>query len=1097
MEKSMIKNVFKTFGLFRIAVVAMGFPLIATSAFGQEPAGAPAAATGGAPPAGAPTSGTAEAERVIVTGSNIPTAEEVGPNPVLALNRDLIEKSGERQAAELLRDLPIANANGVPISNNGTGFTPGAASVSLRGFTPEATLLLIDGRRVAPYPVGQSGTSSFQDLFTLPLPAIQSIEILKDGASTTYGADAVAGVVNLKFWKDYRGTQVTLQYGNTFDKDAAIYQGDVLFGIGDDKVQISGDIFFYHHNSLFNHDRGNSWKPPFLSTNSSPENIQTSRAATLPALGLAPDLIPNLNPVTNPQFFTTVGTRTFLNAAGLALIGNTNNSATGVNNAANMARIDGINKLTVVKSSSGAFLGLTPNNIFFEHAPHLSNGQTPPAQLVYSQGRTSLFNFNTTSGSYPEQERYGGYASFNDKVCEDILQIYGDFSYTKVKTHNELAPGASGSFFTPGSQTIAVPPHMVLNGMAPPGTPRFAGDAGSGPGGALAPGENSTSVPANAFNPFNPFNQILSGGSRARLAEFGNRLIDNTSNAFLTTLGVKGDKLLDGNWGYDAGFRYSEIENDMTQRQVSVTKYNRILNAADPIFDPTSTQFIGTTIPYDPFGDFRRPIASNAIPVNFATVHPKDIDISKLTELDVNIYTTELFKLPAGGVGLAFGGQFRRENMSQDTDETEASGDIVGSSPTAITHAGRKDYAFYGEARVPLFSPEMNVAGLHSVEVTGAFRFEEFLNNSTNVMVPKVGVRWQPFDEQLTIRSTWGEGFREPSLFELYAAPTTGLLPTRLNGVTEPETTIVSASNKHLQPEDSRTWTGGVVYTPKWVPWGTLTLSLDLWDIERTGVVTAPTAQEVVNRFQRGALLPGEVVEVDAATGGANFVRTAFQNAGRQNARGADLGGQYQIQTQFGTFTALSQWAYTDQFVFQATTESKGRDVIAQVSNILGGDGWYRWRGISRLDWAWHNFDLNATWHYIGGFREIVQNGTGSGNDLHEHWTNPTNFIDGQASYSLIFTPPVEQAPVAGYSKGGKEVVTSKDGKQVESTAAYSMPCWKTILNNSTITIGCNDIFGQDPPRQTGFFHGNANGYPGFEYDNIGRFWYLELKKKF
>jgi iron complex outermembrane receptor protein len=1088
----MIRNVSKTFGPTSIAPLAAGFALIVTTAFSQvgtvpQQSAAGSNQTAGQPAAGAPTTSSAEAERVIVTGSNIPTAEEVGPNPVLALNRDLIEKSGERQAAELLRDLPIANGNGVPISNNGTGFTPGAASVSLRGFTPEATLLLIDGRRVAPYPVGQAGVASFQDLFTVPLTAIQSIEILKDGASTTYGADAVAGVVNLKFWKDYRGAQVTLQYGNTIDKDAAIYQGDVLFGMGDDKVQISGDIFFYHHNSLFNHDRGNSWKAPFRSTNSSPENIQTSRATVLPALGLPQDPIPNLNPVTNPQFFTTTNGRTFLNAAGLALVG-----FNGTTDATNMANIDGLRDLTRVGT-----VGFVPNNIFFEHAPHLSNGLTPPARLVYSQIRTSLFNFNAVSGSYPEQERYGGYASFNDKVCDDILQIYGDFSYTKVKTHNELAPGASGSFFTPGSQTIAVPPSMPLNGIAPPGTPRFAGQPGSGPGGALAPGENQTNVPANAFNPFNPFNQILSGGGRARLAEFGNRLIDTTSNAFLATLGVKGDKLFDGNWGYDAGFRYSEIENDSTQRQVSVTKYNRILNAADPIFDPTSDQFIGTTTPYNPFGDFRRPIPTNAIPVAFATVHPKDIDISKLTELDLNIYTTELFKLPAGGVGIAFGGQFRRENISQDTDETERSGDIVGSSPTATTHAGRKDYAFYSEARVPLFSPEMGIIGLHSVELTGAFRFEEFLNNSTNVLVPKVGLRWQPFDEQLTIRSTWGEGFREPSLYELYASPTTGLLPTRLNGVTEPETTIVSASNKHLQPEDSRTWTGGVVYTPKWIPWGTLTLSLDLWDIERRGVVTAPTAQEVVNRSQRGALLPGEVVQIDPATGGANFVRTAYQNAGRQNARGADLGGQYQIQTQLGTFTALSQWAYTDQFVFQSTTESKGRNVIAQVSNILGGDGWYRWKGISRLDWTWHSFDLNATWHYMGGFREIIQNNTSTGNGLHEHWTNPTNFIDGQASYSLIFTPPVEQQPVAGYSKGGKEVVSSKDGKAVESTAAYSMPCWKTILNNTTITLGCNDIFGQDPPRQTGFFHGNANGYPGFEYDNIGRFWYVELKKKF
>src|ERR1043166_4347408 len=102
MEKPMTRNVLKRLGVIRFAVVAaFGLPLIiATSAFGQAgTTGAQTATgstqTGGQPAAGAPTTGTAEAERVIVIGSNIPTAEEVGPNPVLALNRDLIEKSGE------------------------------------------------------------------------------------------------------------------------------------------------------------------------------------------------------------------------------------------------------------------------------------------------------------------------------------------------------------------------------------------------------------------------------------------------------------------------------------------------------------------------------------------------------------------------------------------------------------------------------------------------------------------------------------------------------------------------------------------------------------------------------------------------------------------------------------------------------------------------------------------------------------------------------------------------------------------------------------------------------------------------------------------
>jgi outer membrane receptor protein involved in Fe transport len=326
--------------------------------------------------------------------------------------------------------------------------------------------------------------------------------------------------------------------------------------------------------------------------------------------------------------------------------------------------------------------------------------------------------------------------------------------------------------------------------------------------------------------------------------------------------------------------------------------------------------------------------------------------------------------------------------------------------------------------------------------------------------------------------------------------------PPAVPGATEPETTIVSSSNPNLQPEDSRAWTGGAVWTPKWLPdhgWGTLTVSLDLWAIDRRGVVAAPSAQEVVNRFFSGQQLPGEDVQLDPATGGVNFVRTAFQNAGRQNARGADFGGQYQFQTQFGTFTALSQWAYLDDFEFQPTTASPSRNVVNQVSDPgTGGDGWYRWRGTSRLDWTWHNFDLNATWRYIGGYREIIIAPTPNfANLVHEHFVHPTNFIDVQASYSLIFTPPVEAAPVAGYSKGGKEVVTSKDGKAVESTAAYEMPCWKTILNNSTVTLGCNNVFGQDPPKQFGFFFANSNNYPGFQYDNIGRFWYVELKKKF
>ena len=328
---------------------------------------------------------------------------------------------------------------------------------------------MLDGRRVAPYPGSAVSGAAFFDLNTIPIAAVQSIEILKDGASTSYGADAVAGVVNIRLYKDYRGAQLTLYYGNTLDKDAALYSGDILFGTGDDKTSITGDIFFYHHNSMFNRDRGNSNRPPFLSSDSSPYNLQVSSDVAAAAGG------ENLNP--------------------------------------------------------GGFEFATP--------PNLTNGLAPASNYIYDTRRVRGFgllpgfNFNAFSGSFPEQERWGGYATFEHKVCDDQLRIYGDFYYADVKTRDELAPSATGPFEIPGQGTLYIPPHSPLpNGVAPPNTPTIA----------------ETGMPADAFNPFNPFEQIISGGSRARIFDFGNRLFDNENIAELFTVGVKGDKLFNGSW---------------------------------------------------------------------------------------------------------------------------------------------------------------------------------------------------------------------------------------------------------------------------------------------------------------------------------------------------------------------------------------------------------------------------------------------------------------------------------------------------------------------------------------------------------------------
>src|SRR5213596_2514188 len=1074
MEKLMIKNVLNKFGFVRIALVAsVGFPfIVASNAFAQAAPPPPPPGAGAAP---APA---AEVERVIVTGSLIPTAEEVGPNPVFSINRDLINKSGAGTTTEqLLQRQPVMNGSNVPVNNNGTGQSgpAGSAAIALRGLDPGATLVLIDGRRVAPFPGAANSGYGFVDLTTIPITAVQSIEILKDGASTTYGADAVAGVVNFNLYKDYRGAQVTIQYGDSITDsgphgfkttDEAEYRGDILFGVGDDKTSITGDMFYYKHHDSFNHDRRNSLTPPFLSSNTVPYNEQVFTQAALHPFdvnGVPEAAAPT--PFTAERFYLT--------------------------------------------PPDGA-TGLTPAS---DYIPGPTAGTRPRGSVLPG------FNFNLYSSSYPKQERWGGYAAFEHKICDDQLRIFGDFYYVDAKTHDELAPEATGNFETPGAFTMFVPPNHPFPGGVPP----FGG-----------PTPAEVGMSPDAFNPFNPFEQIISGGTRARIFDFGDRLVDNENMAERFTVGVKGDKLFNGTWGYDGAFMYSQIEQISRFQGINIPHFERILNAADSLFDPTSSEFIGQTIPYNSMADTQHVTFPSNLPlIDFARLHTRDLFTSKLATLDLNIYTTDLFDLPAGGVGLAFGGVFSRENYRIDPDDQNRLQQNAGVGRIEPVKAGRKEWAIYAEALFPIFSPKFNIPGFYSLEFTAGVRYEEWLNNDTNAAVPKVGVRWQPFDESLTLRSTWGEGFLEPSMVQLYGPERFLLGPVHfvgfsppgteqagtLQNVADPETTIEQLPNKNLAPEHDREWTGGIVYTPKWmtnlVPNSTLTLTIDFWDIERTGVAMFLAPSAVVNGYNAG-VFPG-VVSPNVPTsstgpavlfdpsGGFAGVTSPYLNGGRENARGVDLGLQYQIETGFGIFTWLTRVSYLDQFVFQFPGDRAWQ--VAGRSNadwfagsffgdVTTGDAWYKWKGLTNLDWTWHNIDFNVTVHLVDGFWEQIKAKQFDG-VWKQHWVHPTWFTDAQLSYSLIFTPPVEAAPVPGYSKGGKEVITSKEGKEKEvpPAAAYSMPCWQNILNNSTITVGVNNIFGEDPPKSIGFELGNACGIPGSTYDNLGRFLYARLIK--
>jgi iron complex outermembrane receptor protein len=194
----MTQNALKTFRFARLALTAgVGFQLIlASNAFAQLPAPAVPAEPGAGP--AVPGTAASEVERVVVTGSNIPTAEETGPNPVDTYRPQDIEKLGIRSATDLQQFIP-QQAGGTVNLNIGNG-GDGTIQFNLRGLLPKETLILIDGKKVAYGSLGVSGFSGGPDINLIPFSMIDHVDILKDGASAVYGSDAIAGVPWLGDW---------------------------------------------------------------------------------------------------------------------------------------------------------------------------------------------------------------------------------------------------------------------------------------------------------------------------------------------------------------------------------------------------------------------------------------------------------------------------------------------------------------------------------------------------------------------------------------------------------------------------------------------------------------------------------------------------------------------------------------------------------------------------------------------------------------------------------------------------------------------------------------------------------------------------------
>jgi len=197
-------------------------------------------------------------QRVEVTGSRIKRTDTETAAPVQILTREDIERTGRQSIQEVLRTVTADGLGSIPTSFS-NGFASGSAAVSLRGLGVNSTLVLVNGRRMTTYGLADDGTRNFVDINSLPLEAVERIEVLKDGASAIYGADAVGGVVNVILRKNYTGASMGASYGQTGHSDGQTGRVFGSFGAGNldtDRYNFFGTIEASKQKNIWSKDRG-------------------------------------------------------------------------------------------------------------------------------------------------------------------------------------------------------------------------------------------------------------------------------------------------------------------------------------------------------------------------------------------------------------------------------------------------------------------------------------------------------------------------------------------------------------------------------------------------------------------------------------------------------------------------------------------------------------------------------------------------------------------------------------------------------------------------------------------------------------------------
>jgi len=911
---------------------------------------------------------TAAPQRVEITGSSIRRIASEGALPVTVISRDAIDKTGALSVTELIQKLPaMTGGNFQQSSSSVNGNGNGTTTAAIHGLDQKYTLVLLNGRRIAPFGgFGASGADGSVNLESLPLDAIERVEVLTDGASALYGSDAIAGVVN--FITKTNMTDGSMSFNGTHPTmvGGSKWSAGISKGFGDLDKDGNNLLFSYSH------------------------DVQNKLMASQRAVSRRGGLIP--------------------------------------------VTIDG-QAATLYQPSSNSL----PANIYLDSGAHFNpylaaNGNCGPNSVVFAAGTRCFTNYAATVEDIPGSKRDSVFLNDHFKVNANAT-LFAEALWSKFDMTASFAPSAQPMGI--GSDDL---PGQPLNNLWQKYVVPYE----------AATGDTST------------------GGSlHYRSFDAGGRTDEWETTSHHYVLGVEGTAM---DWDYTASVTLSSNQ-DQDKLVGGYLDFDKFVDAI-------------SSGAYDPVV----PIAGQNL--NAAELHGTFLK-TRISQDVLNMRASrDLFQLPGGTSSLAFGFDFTRQKMSQDTSTLSEFGNGTAAEATAT------DYAvggFYGY--VPMEASRNNYGAFVEVlmpvakktEVTASARFDRYdrvhnampftqvpndltalpaqdEGNSFSHPTFKLSFRTQPVD-MLLLRGSVGTGFKAPSVNQVaaplafstntsgsYACPFPNTPNCVANGTDPEQWDLISAGNPAsgsagLKAETSQQWTlGGRLEPIKGFSFG-----LDYWGVKLKNQILSgiPEGYAFANATALSSLFVNPYQD-PAGYPTVGLLQKPF-NAGSANNQGLDWEVNLSQPTPFGKLSA----------------DLSGTHMLKSQYSLPGG---------TQTDLGRFGGDNNVVFRDM--FRLTLALQTGA-------WANTlsVNYKSGYRDQSFT-------------ADSGNVLAVNADGSLGDGVAyngrvsSYTVADWQTrwdMTKNFRFTLGVLNLFNTKPPLSLKIVGGNQVGYDGRYADPTGR----------